>query len=82
MGMFREDILCYGGFWKVNLLTSKAMEVSLADMNETLQICRVQKNNQHVFFHFGENSSLRVETILRISGVVSTFELELVISNF
>ena len=30
-------------------LTSKATEVSLVDLNETLQICRVRKNNRHVF---------------------------------
>ena len=46
--------------------SSKATEVSLADLNETLQIRRVQKNNRHVFFYIGEGSRLRAETTLPI----------------
>ena len=47
-------------------LTSKTTEVLLANLSETLQICRVWKNNRHVSFYISEGSKLRAETTLRI----------------
>ena len=61
---------------QIELRSKATPEVSLADSQETFQICRVRKNNRHVLFYIGEGSSLRAGTTLRIWGVVFTFKLE------